>query len=204
MVETNTTISEDNNEKNDNSLSVLEELGKQLNHKLNLQTTDKFSYSSNLASVSMQTDPSELAEISHSKSYGNLVVSNKAVAPFGTNVGGYINYHVGQSYVDQFKPSKAIEFKMLDGSVNIMTLIFDNIKELSQRTIKKRKFSWKFPFITTTEHNYTHVVYNHGSYISVYDIDCNLSMFMNLIEQDYKGWSETMMSEAIKHGTKIN
>lgn len=209
MVETNTTISEDIDGKNDNLLSALENVGKQLKHNLNLQTTDKGSDSSNSASVSMQVDPSTLAKISLPKSYGNQMVGSRA-APIGigTTLGGYNTriggYHVDTSYFDQIRPTKPIEFKMLDGSVSIMTITFGCIKELSQRTIKKRTFSWKFPFITTTEHNYTHVVYDHGSSISAYDIDCNLSMFMNLIGQDYKGWSETMMSEAIKHGAEIN
>lgn len=209
MVETNTTISEDNDGENDNLLSVLEDVGKQLKHKLNLQTADKSSDSVNSASVSMQVDPSTLAKISLPKSYGNLMVGSQA-APIGigTTLGGYNTrfggYHVDQSYFDQLKPSKPIEFKMLDGSVSIMTLNFGSIKELTQKTLKKRTFSWKFPFIMTTERKYTHVVYDHGSSISVYDIDCNLSMFMNLIGQDYKGWSESMMSEAIKHGAEIN
>jgi hypothetical protein len=209
MVETNTTISEDNDGENDNLLSALENVGKQLKHNLNLQTADKGSDSANSASVSMQVDPSTLAKISLPKSYGNQMLGSQA-APIGigTALGGYTRfggYHVdSSSYFDQIRPSKPIEFKMLDGSVSIMTLNFGNIKELTQRTLKKKTFSWKFPFIATTERNYTHVVYDHGSSISVYDIDCNLPMFMNLIGQDYKGWSETMMSEAIKHGAEIN
>ena len=102
-----------------------------------------------------------------------------------------------------------VELKTIDGKRHIIQLSRNSLLEdIEERVATTRKFSFKFPFIITEKKPYVHFKISNyyrdlndkQNKAKEFDVDCNLTAFCKLISLSYKGFSETLLEDAIENG----
>ena len=102
-----------------------------------------------------------------------------------------------------------VELKTIDGKRHIIQLSRNSLLEdIEERVTTTRKFSFKFPFIITEKKPYVHFrisnyyrdLNDKQNKAKEFDVDCNLSAFCKLVDLSYKGFSETLLEDAIENG----
>ena len=112
-----------------------------------------------------------------------------------TSIGNVPSYYDDTEYNYRQAPDgDLIEFKLTDGTKIIKEIIWGRIENIVEK-INSEKNNKKYVIMDYKEKN--------GS-IKVYEIDCNLSMFMKLIGKEYKSWNQMVMTESVKNGNAVN
>ena len=102
-----------------------------------------------------------------------------------------------------------VELKTIDGKRHIIQLSRNSsLEDIEERVATTRKFSFKFPFIITEKKPYVHFKISNyyrdlndkQNKAKEFDVDCNLSAFCKLVGLSYKGFSETLVEDAIENG----